>query len=104
MRLKPLHDWAVIRPSKAKDKSVGGIIIPDTVKEQPLEGKIIAIGEGRHSDKDQSEKSREKTFVKTTLKPGDSVLFEKYAGRKITLDGEEVIIVREEDILGQLTR
>lgn len=106
MGLKPLHDWALIRPSDATERSAGGIIIPDTAKEKPQEGVILAIGEGRYKEKDDGkgkEKAKEKTFVKTTLKPGDRVVYEKYSGRKVELDGEELVLVREEDILGQLS-
>jgi chaperonin GroES len=106
--LKPLHDWALIRPSSAQETTKGGLIIPDTAKEKPQEGVVLAIGEGRYTEPDEpgshrSKKStKEKVFVKTTLKPGDRVIYEKYAGRKIELDGEELVLVREEDVLGQM--
>jgi len=107
MGLKPLHDWALIRPAAAEDRTAGGIIIPDTAKGKPQEGVILAIGEGRYTEPDEhahkgKKSSQEKTFVKTTLKPGDRVIYEKYAGRNIDMDGEELILVREEDVLGQM--
>jgi chaperonin GroES len=105
MSLKPLHDWALIRPSTATERSAGGIIIPDTAKEKPQEGTIIAIGDGHYKDKDNGkgkEKDKEKVFVKTTLKSGDRVVYEKYSGRKVDINGEELVLVREDDILGQL--
>ncbi|MEW6325228.1 MAG: co-chaperone GroES [Nitrospirota bacterium] len=105
MRFKPLQDWALIRPSDATERSAGGIIIPDTAKEKPQEGVILAIGEGRYKEPENGkgkDKSKEKTFVKTTLKPGDRIVYEKYSGRKVELEGEELVLVRESDILGQL--
>jgi len=108
MALKPLHDWALIRPSSADERTKGGIIIPDTAKEKPQEGVVLAIGEGRYTEPDEPRShkgktsAKEKVFVKTTLKPGDRVIYEKYSGRKIELDGEELVLVREEDVLGQM--
>jgi len=108
MGLKPLHDWALVRPSTAGDRSAGGIIIPDTAREKPQEGVILSIGEGRYEEPEGAAKrkgksaSKEKVFVKTTLKPGDRIIYEKYSGRKIDLNGEELILVREEDVLGQM--
>jgi chaperonin GroES len=108
MGLKPLHDWALIRPAAAEDRTAGGIIIPETAKGKPQEGVILAIGQGRYTEPDEpgvrkgNKSSQEKIFVKTTLKPGDRVIYEKYAGRNIEMDGEELILVREEDVLGQM--
>jgi len=105
MGFKPLHNWALIRPTTATERSAGGIIIPDTAREKPQEGTIIAIGDGHYKTKDNGkgkEKEKEKHFVKTTLKSGDRVVFEKYSGRKVEINGEELVLVREEDILGQL--
>lgn len=105
MHLRPLQDWALIRPSDATGRSPGGIIIPDSVKEKPQEGTIIAIGDGRYKEPDagkSKDKNKEKTFVKTTLKPGDLIVYEKYSTRKVEIEGEELVLVREEDILGQM--
>jgi len=108
MGLRPLHDWALVRPATANERTAGGLIIPDTAKEKPQEGVILAIGEGRFKEPDDhgarrgKESSKEKTFVKTTLKPGDRIIYEKYAGRKVELNGEELVLVREEDVLGQM--
>jgi chaperonin GroES len=101
MKIRPLHDWTLIRPSEAALKTSGGIYIPDTVREKPQEGEVLAVGEGRFKEeKDKKGKVKEKIFVKTVLKPGDHVLYEKYAGAKVEVDNEELIMVREEDVLG----
>jgi len=111
MKIRPLHDWAVVRPSESEERTAGGLYIPDTAKEKPERGEVIAIGEGRWKDKDEDNyKSRskskkgneEKIFVKTTLKPGDRILYEKYAGSKITFNNEDLVMVREENVLGIL--
>ena len=111
MKIRPLHDWALIRPSDSEERTAGGLYIPDTAKEKPARGEVVAIGEGRWKDKDEDNyrsrsKSKkhdeEKIFVKTTLKPGDRVLYEKYAGSKVTVNDEELVMVREENILGTL--
>ncbi len=102
-KIKPLHDWALIEPSEADEKSAGGIYLPDVAKERPHEGKVIAIGQGRmKEEKDKEGKIKEKKFVPTTLKPGAHILYEKYMERKVELDGKEYVMVREEDILGTL--
>ncbi len=110
MKIRPLHDWAVVRQSSGEEKTAGGLYIPDSAKEKPEEGEVIAIGEGRYKSKDEDKpraKSKkadeEKVFVKTTLKPGDKILYEKYAGSKVTINGEEFVMVREENVLGILT-
>ena len=101
MKIKPLHDWAVIKPKEDADRSPGGIIIPESAKGQSEEGEVLAIGEGRFKEKrDKKGDVTEKKFVKTTVKPGDHVLYEKYGTSKITVDGKEVVMVREDDILG----
>ena len=110
MKIRPLHDWAVVRQSAGEEKTAGGLYIPDTAKEKPEEGEVVAIGDGRWKEKDEDTyKSRskkkstdEKIFVKTTLKPGDRILYEKYAGSKVTVNDEELVMVREENILGIL--
>lgn len=100
MNLKPLQDWAVIRRSEAQEKTAGGIIIPDTAKEKPLEGVIIEIGPGRYKLEKGKEKEKKKKFVPTVLRPGERVIYQKYAEREVDLGNEVITLVREEDILG----
>lgn len=100
MNLKPLQDWAVIKRSEAEEKTSGGIIIPEVAKEKPLEGVIVAIGPGRYTLEKGKEKEKKKKFVPTVLKPGEKVIYQKYAEREIELGNEVVTLVREEDILG----
>ncbi len=103
MKVKPLQDWLVVQADEAEEKSAGGIIIPDAAKERPESGKVVAAGEGRMvEEKDAKGKIKEKKFVKTTLKPGDHILYEKYSARKVEVDQEEVVLVREQDVLGYL--
>ncbi|MCC6809156.1 MAG: co-chaperone GroES [Deltaproteobacteria bacterium] len=94
MAFRPLHDRVIVKRVKEEEKTKGGIIIPDTAKEKPVEGKIIAVGNGKRLD--------DGTLAKLDLKPGDRVLFGKYSGSEVKIDGEEHIIMREEDILGVL--
>ena len=103
MKLQPLHDWVLIRTGEPSEKSAGGIIIPDAAQEKPEEGEVLAVGAGRFvEDKDAKGKVKKKTFVKTTLKPGDHILYGKYAAREVEGDDKEVVLVREEDVLGYL--
>jgi chaperonin GroES len=88
-RITPLHDRVIVRPAKAEDKTAGGIIIPDTAKEKPQRGIVIAAGPGK---KDEP----------ITVKKGDTVLYGKYSGTELTLDGENVLVMRESDILAVL--
>jgi chaperonin GroES len=88
--LKPLADRVVIRPSKAEEKTKGGIIVPDTAKEKPVWGEIVAVGPGRMSD--------EGKVISMEVKVGDKVLYGKYSGTEVTVDGEELLIMRESDI------
>lgn len=87
--ITPLHDRVIVQPAAAEEKTASGIIIPDTAKEKPQRGTVIAAGPG-------------KTDEPVTVKAGDTVLYGKYAGTEITLDGETVLIMRESDILGIL--
>ena len=89
---EPLHDRVLVKRLEEKEVVKGGIIIPDSAKEKPQEGKIIAVGTGKVTDGGQS--------LPLTVKRGDRVLFGKYSGSEITLDGEELLIMKEEDILG----
>ena len=108
MRLQPLQDWALIEPSDAKDKTGGGLFIPDTAKEKPVEGKVLAVGKGRWETQEKKSGSRskkkqekeKKIFKPTILKPGDHVLYEKYGTTDVELDGKELVLVRESDVLG----
>ncbi len=92
MKFKPLADRILIKQLEAKEQTKGGIVLPDTAKEKPQEGKIIAVGEGK--------KSPEGNVVPLALKVGDKVLYGKYSGTEIAIDGEDYLIIREEDVLG----
>jgi chaperonin GroES len=92
---KPLGDRILIRRIKEEEKTKGGIIIPDTAKEKPQEGKVVAVGKGKVTDDGK--------LVVPEVKVGDKVLFGKYSGSEFKLDGEEHLILREDDILGIIT-
>jgi chaperonin GroES len=93
----------LIRTGEPREKSAGGILIPDAAQEKPEEGEVLAVGTGRLvEDKDSKEKIKKKIFVKTTLKPGEHVLYKTYAAREVEGDDEELVLVREEDVLGYL--
>jgi chaperonin GroES len=91
MKVKPLSDRVVIQPLEAEEKTSGGIYLPDTAKEKPQMGKIVAAGPGKTTDTGQ--------LVKLEVKVGDTVLYGKYSGTDVTLDGKDYLIVRESDIL-----
>ena len=90
-RVKPLHDRIVVKRIEEEEKTKGGIIIPDTAKEKPQQGKVVAVGPGRRDDG---------KVVPLDVKAGDTVLFAKYAGTEIKIEGEEHLILREDDVLG----
>ena len=92
MNVRPLRDRILVKRVEEEEQRVGGIIIPDTAKEKPQQGKVVAVGKGRVTDKGE-------TFP-LDVKVGDTVLFGKYAGNEIKLAGEEFLIMREEDVLG----
>lgn len=92
MPFKPLQDRVVVRRVAQEEKTRGGIIIPDTAQEKPMEGEVIAVGPGLRSD--------DGTLTPPELKKGDRVLFGQYAGTEVRLDGEEVLVMRETDVLG----
>ena len=94
LKIKPLADRVVVKPMEAEEKKQGGIIIPDTAKEKPQQGKIIAVGPGRVSD------SGEKVAME--VKVDDVVLYGKYSGTEVTIDDEDLLIMRESDILAVL--
>ena len=105
MGIQPLQDWALIDPSEVKGKTAGGLFIPDTAKEKPVEGTVLAVGKGRWDTPEKKsgskpKKKEEKVFNPTVLKPGDRVLYEKYGTTEIDLDGKELVLVRESDVLG----
>ncbi len=106
MKLKPLHDWAVIIPAEAAVRTAGGIYIPDSAKEKPEEGVVEAIGPGAYDQEKPGKKkdAKERKFIPTTVKPGDRVLFERWSGKTHTIGTEERILVRERDILGLIER
>ena len=89
---KPLHDRVLVRRVEQDEKTKGGIIIPDTAKEKPMEGEIIAVGSGH--------KAEDGTVTPLDVKAGDRVLFGKWSGTEVTIDGEELLIMKESDILG----
>ena len=92
MQFRPLHDRVVVRRLEAEETTAGGIIIPDTAKEKPMEGEIVAVGPGA---RDEAGK-----LVPPDVKQGDCVLFGKWSGTEVKLDGEELLIMKEADILG----
>jgi chaperonin GroES len=94
MKIRPLGDRILVKRIKEEEKTKGGIIIPDTAKEKPQEGIVVAVGKGKMSD--------EGKLLVPDVKAGDRILFGKYAGSEVKLDGEEHLILREDDILGVL--
>ena len=94
LKLKPLEDRVVVEPKEAEDKTASGIILPDTAQEKPQEATVIAMGPGKASDSG--------TIVKMTVKVGDKVLYGKYSGTEVAVDGKEYLIMRESDILAIL--
>ena len=92
MKFRPLHDRVVIRRIEGEDKTKGGILIPDTVKEKPQEGEVVAVGPGA---RDESGK-----LIALEVKAGDRVLFGKWSGSEVKIDGEDLLIMKETDILG----
>ena len=94
MKFKPLHDRVVIRRVEEEARSAGGIIIPDTAKEKPQQGEVVAVGPGGRNEKGE--------LVAMEVKAGDRVLFGKWSGTEVKLDGEEFLIMKESDIMGVL--
>jgi chaperonin GroES len=92
MAFKPLHDRVLVRRVQSDEKTKGGLIIPDTAKEKPAEGEIVAVGEGARKDSGE--------LIAPSVKTGDRILFGKWSGTEVTLDGEELLIMKESDILG----
>jgi len=94
MKVKPLHDRILVKRIEEGEQVVGGIIIPDTAKEKPQQGKVVAVGAGKVDDKGKR--------LPLDVKDGDTILFGKYSGQEIKLDGEEFLIMREEEVLAVL--
>ncbi len=92
MKFRPLHDRVVVRRLDAEEKTAGGIIIPDTAKEKPMEGEIIAVGPGARNEQGQ--------IVALDVQAGDRVLFGKWSGTEVKIDGEDLLIMKESDIMG----
>jgi chaperonin GroES len=92
MKFRPLHDRVVVRRLNAEEKTAGGIIIPDTAKEKPMEGEIVAAGPGARNEAGQ--------LVALDVKAGDRILFGKWSGTEVKIDGEELLIMKESDIMG----
>ena len=95
MGFRPLHDRVLVRRVEAEEKTAGGIIIPDTVQEKPQEGEVISVGPGAPDNNGK--------LVPTTVKAGEYVLFGKWSGTEVKLDGEELLIMKESDIMGVLS-
>jgi chaperonin GroES len=92
MKFRPLHDRVVVRRLEEDTKTAGGIIIPDTAKEKPMQGEVVAVGPGARNEKGE--------VVPPDVKAGDRVLFGKWSGTEVKIDGEELLIMKESDILG----
>ena len=92
MNFRPLHDRVVVRRIEAEEKTAGGIIIPDTAKEKPIEGEVVAAGPGARNEQGQ--------IVALDVKAGDRILFGKWSGTEVKIDGEELLIMKESDIMG----
>ncbi|MDR0808751.1 MAG: co-chaperone GroES [Gemmobacter sp.] len=92
MAFKPLHDRVLVKRVQSDEKTKGGLIIPDTAKEKPAEGEVVAVGEGARKDSGE--------LIAPSVKAGDRVLFGKWSGTEVTLNGEELLIMKESDILG----
>ena len=95
MHFTPLHDRVVVRRIEGEEKTKGGLIIPDTAKEKPSEGEVIAVGEGARKDSGE--------LIPMAVKAGDRILFGKWSGTEVKIDGEDMLIMKESDILGIMT-
>ena len=96
MNFRPLHDRVLVRRVEAEEKTAGGIIIPDTAKEKPQEGEVVAVGSGTRNDKGE--------VVALDVKAGDRILFGKWGGTEVKIDGEDLLILKESDVLGIITK
>ena len=96
MKIRPLQDRILVKRIEEKETTAGGIIIPDTAKEKPMEGKVVAVGKGKLSEDGK--------LMPLDLKKGDRILFSKYAGTEVKIEGEEHLIMREDDVLGVIEK
>lgn len=96
MKIRPLQDRVIVKRIEEEAKTKGGIIIPDTAKEKPMEGLVVSVGKGKTADDGK--------LIKPDVKAGDRILFGKYSGTEVKIDGEELLIMREDDILGILEK
>jgi chaperonin GroES len=96
MNVRPLHDRIIVQRTEDQEQKVGGIIIPDTAKEKPQQGKVIAVGKGKVKD--------DGTLIPLDVKAGDAILFGKYSGQEIKIEGEEYLIMREDEVLAVLEK
>ena len=96
MKIRPLQDRVIVKRIEEEAKTKGGIIIPDTAKEKPMEGLVISVGKGKTADDGK--------LIKPDVKAGDRILFGKYSGTEVKIDGDELLIMREDDILGTLEK
>jgi len=92
MKIRPLHDRVLVEPLEAEDKTKGGIIIPDTAKEKPMEGKVVAAGAGARAEDGK--------VLKLDVKVGDRILYGKWSGTEVKVDGKDLLIMKESDIMG----
>ncbi len=95
MKFRPLHDRVVVEPLEQEEKTAGGIIVPDTAKEKPVQGKVVAVGPGARSE--------DGALQPPDVKKGDTILYGKYSGTEVKIDDKELLIMRESDIMGVLT-
>jgi len=96
MQIRPLHDRLIVKRLEEEEKTKGGIIIPDTAKEKPIEGRVISVGEGRIK--------KDGTKIPMEVKKGDRILFAKYAGTEVKIDGEEYLMMREDEVLAVIEK
>jgi len=92
MKFRPLHDRILVERTEQEEKTAGGIYIPETAKEKPIQGRVVAVGQGRRQD--------DGSVTELQVKKGDTILYGKYAGTEIKIEGKEYLIMREEDVLG----
>lgn len=92
MKLRPLQDRVIVKPSEAETKTASGIVLPDTAKEKPTRGKVVSVGPGRLDDKGRA--------MELSIRPGDTIYYGKYSGTDVEVDGQKLVILRETDVLG----